>query len=410
MGAVFVADNLVIGRKVAVKLLKAELLADAMFRKRFQQEATAVAAIEHRNVARFFDLVVGDPTFLVMEHVAGPALSKVLRREVRLDPVRAINIAVRLAWALDSAHAVGIIHRDIKPANVVLAPDPELGEEPKLIDFGLAKVPTIVGAETLTRTGQIVGTPAYMSPEQIANRDVDARSDVYALGCLLYHMSPADRPSPAGTTCRSCISRSSACPIRCRCTPRTRRPSSPPSSGARSRRSPRIAISRCASSSTPCARSSGGAAPTSWPPRATRPGTSARRGAPAAAGWEWPPAASSSRSSADSSSARATAPQRRAAARCSSRRGRTTPSSRSTASACPRRRRRWCAALPPAGTACASPPPGEPPSSRSSPSIGPRASSSTSRCPPPATPSKCRACPTAPPSSSTERRSPARRR
>jgi len=121
----------------------------------------------------------------------------VLRRELRLDPVRAVNIGIRLSWALHAAHAVGIIHRDIKPANVILAPDPEHGEEPKLIDFGLAKVPTLVGAETLTRTGQIVGTPAYMSPEQIANRDVDARSDVYALGCLIYHMI-AGRPPFAG--------------------------------------------------------------------------------------------------------------------------------------------------------------------------------------------------------------------
>jgi serine/threonine-protein kinase len=198
MGQVFIAQNLGIGRRVAVKLLKPELLADSSFRQRFQQEATATAAIEHRNVARFLDLVVADPTFLVMEYVPGPTLSAVLKRERRLDWVRAVNLGVRLCWALDAAHQHGIVHRDVKPANVILTPDPELGEEPKLIDFGLAKLPTMVGAENLTRTGQIVGTPHYMSPEQIANREVDPRSDVYALGCLLYHMLAGAPPFHGG--------------------------------------------------------------------------------------------------------------------------------------------------------------------------------------------------------------------
>jgi serine/threonine-protein kinase len=187
MGQVFVAENLSIGRRVAIKMLKPELLADAQFRKRFQQEAQAIAVIEHRNVARFFDLVVGDPTFLVMEFVPGPTLAYVLRSG-RMELTRAINIVLRLCWALDAAHRAGVIHRDIKPSNVILSPDPEHGEEPKLIDFGLAKLASTLSGEGLTRTGQILGTPEYMSPEQIANRDVDARSDVYSLGCVLYEM------------------------------------------------------------------------------------------------------------------------------------------------------------------------------------------------------------------------------
>jgi serine/threonine-protein kinase len=197
MGEVFVAENLAIGRRVAIKVLRAELLSDVSFRKRFQHEAMAIAAIEHRNVARFFDLIVGDPTFLVMEYVPGRTLSAALKKEGKLPPLRAVVIAVRLAWALDAAHRAGVIHRDIKPGNVILAPDPEIGEEPKLIDFGLAKLPMTVGAEELTRTGQIVGTPQYMSPEQIANKEVDARSDVYSLGCLLYH-ALAGRPPFTG--------------------------------------------------------------------------------------------------------------------------------------------------------------------------------------------------------------------
>jgi serine/threonine-protein kinase len=186
MGQVFSAINLAIRRRVAIKVLKAEVLADAQFRVRFQQEAEAIARIDHRNVAHFIDLVISDPTFLVMEYVAGPTLAALLRKEGRLAPPRAIAIALRLCWALEAAHKAGVVHRDVKPGNVLLAPDPELGEEPKLIDFGLAKLASSM--DTPTRVGQIVGTPQYMAPEQIANQPVDARTDIYALGCVLYHM------------------------------------------------------------------------------------------------------------------------------------------------------------------------------------------------------------------------------
>jgi eukaryotic-like serine/threonine-protein kinase len=192
MGQVFAAVNLAISRRVAIKVLKAEVLADAQFRVRFQQEAEAIARIGHRNVAHFIDLVVGDPTFLVMELVDGPTLGSVLRKEGKLEPRRAIAIAVRLCWALEAAHQAGIVHRDVKPGNILLAPDPELGEEPKLIDFGLAKLASSA-TDAPTRVGQIVGTPHYMAPEQIANQEIDARADVYALACVLYHMI-AGRP------------------------------------------------------------------------------------------------------------------------------------------------------------------------------------------------------------------------
>jgi tRNA A-37 threonylcarbamoyl transferase component Bud32 len=198
MGQVFVAENLAIGKKVAVKVLKAELLADATFRQRFQQEAEAMAAIDHRNVARFLDLVVGDPTFLVMEYLEGQTLAQRIRDDKRMEPYEAIRIGVRLCWALHAAHQVGVIHRDLKPANIMLCPDPEIGYEPKLIDFGLAKLSEVAGAAKLTRHGQIVGTPEYMSPEQIANQEVDGRSDIYSLGCLIYEMV-AGRPPFAGT-------------------------------------------------------------------------------------------------------------------------------------------------------------------------------------------------------------------
>jgi serine/threonine-protein kinase len=187
MGDVFVAENLAIRLRVAVKLLKPELLRDNVFRERFQQEAQAIAAIEHPNVARFLDLVLGDPTFLVMEYVRGHTLAERLR-EKPLPLAEAVGCAVRLCWALGAAHAAGIIHRDLKPSNVIMTPDLEHGETPKLIDFGLAKLAAQQQSSGLTRTGQVVGTPKYMAPEQIAGRTVDARSDLYSLGCVLFEM------------------------------------------------------------------------------------------------------------------------------------------------------------------------------------------------------------------------------
>ena len=188
MGHVFVAENVTIGSHVAVKVLKPELVANEDFRKRFQKEADAIAAVEHQNVVRFYDLVVGDPTFLVMEYIDGPTLSKTLKESVRLEPLRAAELARRLCWGLHAAHKVGVIHRDIKPANIILAHDEEAGEQPKLIDFGVAKTAGRPTDLQLTRQGQIVGTPHYMSPEQVGGGEVDPRSDVYALGCVLYHM------------------------------------------------------------------------------------------------------------------------------------------------------------------------------------------------------------------------------
>ncbi len=198
MGQVFVAENLAIGQKVALKVLKPDLLADATFRMRFQQEAEAIAAVEHRNVARFLDLVVGDPTFIVMEYVRGPTLAQVIRDKKRLPAIDAMYIAERLCWALEAAHQRGVVHRDIKPSNVILMPDTENEIEPKLIDFGLAKVAAVSSEKGLTRTGQIVGTPDYMSPEQIANKEVDARSDVYSLGCLIFEMCVGRPPFTGG--------------------------------------------------------------------------------------------------------------------------------------------------------------------------------------------------------------------
>jgi serine/threonine-protein kinase len=194
MGQVFVADHTIIGVEVAVKLLKADLIASKEFRQRFQKEAEAVGSVNHQNVARFLDLIVGEPTFLVMEYVRGPTLQQVIDTEKRIDYTRALTIAVRLCWGLDAAHSRGIVHRDLKPDNIILAADRETGEQPKIIDFGLAKLATATEKAGLTRTGQIVGTPCYMAPEQIEGKQVDARADVYALGCVIYEMLTGQVP------------------------------------------------------------------------------------------------------------------------------------------------------------------------------------------------------------------------
>jgi tRNA A-37 threonylcarbamoyl transferase component Bud32 len=194
MGQVFAAESLSIGNRVAIKVLKAELLADAAFRQRFQHEAEAIAAVEHQNVVRFFDLVVGDPTFLVMEYLRGTTLAETLKKETRLPLARAIDIVRRLCFGLDAVHRAGVVHRDIKPSNVIMVSNPDGGEEPKLIDFGVAKVAARPAEQQLTVAGQLVGTPHYMSPEQINGEAVDARADIYSLGCLLYHLAAGHPP------------------------------------------------------------------------------------------------------------------------------------------------------------------------------------------------------------------------
>lgn len=203
MGEVFAAENLGIGLPVAIKVLRPELLSDDAFRARFEQEAKAIASVRHPNVVRFFDLVVGSPTFLVMERVDGGTLAALLRDAGGpLPPNRVARLMEQLCWGLHAAHRAGIIHRDLKPANVLVETDEEHGEVPKIIDFGLAK--TVASSEEkLTRTGQIVGTPDYMSPEQIAGTPIDARADMYSLGCVAYEMLTGRLPFMSATPERS---------------------------------------------------------------------------------------------------------------------------------------------------------------------------------------------------------------
>jgi tRNA A-37 threonylcarbamoyl transferase component Bud32 len=194
MGAVYIGEHTRIGRKVAIKVLLPELSRKQEIVDRFFNEARASTAIGHPGIVQTFDFGEHDDgsAFLVMELLTGEALNERLDRLGRLNEDDAARIARQCASALAAAHAAGIIHRDLKPANIFLARDPEMeaGERVKILDFGIAKLTDSGNAgELRTRTGSMMGTPAYMSPEQCRGAGlVDHRSDIYSLGCVIFRM------------------------------------------------------------------------------------------------------------------------------------------------------------------------------------------------------------------------------
>jgi Tol biopolymer transport system component/predicted Ser/Thr protein kinase len=195
MGEVYLARDTRLSRDVAVKVLPPEMAADAERLARFEQEARALAALNHPNIAQVYGLEPGDQTVIVMEMVEGQDLGELLVGGA-LPVQEVLPIARQIAEALEAAHEAGIVHRDLKPANVRVRPDGTV----KVLDFGLAKSteepaasgnaaesPTIM-SPALTGVGVIMGTAAYMSPEQARGRPVDRRADVWAFGCVLYEM------------------------------------------------------------------------------------------------------------------------------------------------------------------------------------------------------------------------------
>jgi serine/threonine protein kinase len=203
MGEVYRARDSRLERDVAIKIVR-EDGADDDARARFEREAKLLAALNHPSIATIHGLEEGDgQRFLVMELVPGDTLAELLHRG-RLPTYRILDIAQQIAGALEAAHARGIIHRDLKPANVKVTPAGKV----KLLDFGLAKAldraPGTNSASTvshdLTGPGAILGTPAYMSPEQARGQVVDARTDVWAFGCILYEMLSGERPFTAPTS------------------------------------------------------------------------------------------------------------------------------------------------------------------------------------------------------------------
>ncbi len=182
MADVFLARDRQLDRPVAVKVLFPEFSRDAAFVERFRREAQSAANLSHRHIVAVYDWGERDDTyFIVMEYVEGRTLAEILRSEGPLQPDRAAEVAADVAGALAYAHRNGVIHRDVKPGNVLITP----GGQAKVADFGIAQ-PVDRPAQDLTVAGAVIGTAAYFSPEQAQGRPLDPRSDLYALGCVLY--------------------------------------------------------------------------------------------------------------------------------------------------------------------------------------------------------------------------------
>jgi len=200
MGAVYRATHVMLNKKVAVKLINPELVTSADIVRRFQREARAATALSHPNIVSVYDL--GQTTegtlYIAMEFVDGPSLKSVIESGGPVPAMRTLTLARQLAGALSLAHRQGIIHRDLKPHNVMLARSHDGQEVAKLVDFGIAK--TFDEGTQLTVSGFSPGTPQYMAPEQAEGRAVDARSDLYSFGVILYEMLTGEVPFNATST------------------------------------------------------------------------------------------------------------------------------------------------------------------------------------------------------------------
>jgi len=188
MGEVWQAQDEVILRQVAIKILKQQYMGDPDFVERFRTEAKHAAMINHDGIANVYDYGEDDGSaYLVMELVPGESLSSILEREKTLPEQQVISIIAQTALALDAAHREGLVHRDIKPGNLLIAPDGQV----KITDFGIARVANQV---SLTQTGQVMGTVQYLAPEQATGKPASALGDIYSLGIVAYEALAGKRP------------------------------------------------------------------------------------------------------------------------------------------------------------------------------------------------------------------------
>ena len=198
MGTVFEAEHVTIGRIVAVKVLHPSHLRKQVSVQRFEQEARAAGQVSHPNICEVYDvgtLPDGTP-YIIMERLSGATLAERVSKEKGLPPEQVVDIVAQVLSGLIAAHAKGVIHRDIKPENIFLTARAGCGPVVKILDFGVSKmIGNPAAALDLTRTGMVMGTPYYMSPEQArGERDLDARVDVYATGVLTYEALTGRRP------------------------------------------------------------------------------------------------------------------------------------------------------------------------------------------------------------------------
>ncbi|HEY0482733.1 MAG TPA: serine/threonine-protein kinase [Kofleriaceae bacterium] len=186
MGEVYAAEHIHIEKRFAIKLLRPEIVSNAEAVTRFRQEARSSSSIGHRNIIAIEDFgqLADGRIFMCMELLDGAALNDMITQPIAID--RLLNILIQTGHGLAAAHAKGIIHRDMKPENVFVTIGPNGEDVPKLLDFGIAKVSGNDGQNHLTRTGTIFGTPFYMAPEQALGNPVDARTDIYAVGVIMY--------------------------------------------------------------------------------------------------------------------------------------------------------------------------------------------------------------------------------
>ncbi len=198
MGIVFAVTHLKLNKKFALKLLKRELARDPETRARFLVEAQAAGQIHHPNVVEITDYssLPDGSAYMVMEYLEGQPLARMIKLGGAIPAARAVTIIRDIANALQAAHEAGVVHRDLKPDNVFVLQRKDGGDQAKILDFGVAKV---AGGARLTRTGMVFGTPHYMSPEQASGGVIDSRTDLYALGVIMYEMFTGRVPFEADT-------------------------------------------------------------------------------------------------------------------------------------------------------------------------------------------------------------------
>jgi serine/threonine-protein kinase len=199
MGVVYEAQHTVVRRRFAVKFLRRDLAERRDILTRFHREAEAAGALESEHVVAAVDFGIAEDgaPYIVMEYLVGESLTSLVEREGRLPVERAADLVTQAARGIQVAHAAGIIHRDLKPQNLFLCRREDGTDLVKVLDFGVAKLQAAGEMNAATLTGAMVGTVAYMSPEQArGDKDVDTRSDVYALGAILYELSSGRKPHP----------------------------------------------------------------------------------------------------------------------------------------------------------------------------------------------------------------------
>jgi serine/threonine protein kinase len=186
---VYKAEHLQLRRPVAIKMLKSHLVTDDDSKRRFEQEARAVSSLNHPNVLNVFDVGVtkyGEP-YIVMEYLQGISLGEVIAKNGRLPVKRAMHIFVQACNALAHAHKKEVLHRDVKPSNIMLVASDDDPDFVKIVDFGLAKLAALTGEfHKLTKTGEVFGSPVYMSPEQCTGKKLDGRTDIYSMGVVMF--------------------------------------------------------------------------------------------------------------------------------------------------------------------------------------------------------------------------------